>query len=66
MVDIDRINFLTQKSRISELTPEEKAERQKLRHEYINSIKKSLISQLENTYVVDEKGTKNPIIKKDN
>jgi uncharacterized protein YnzC (UPF0291/DUF896 family) len=66
MVDIDRINYLSRKSRITKLSPEEKEEQQKLRQKYIDSVKNSLTAQLENTYVVDEKGTKCPIIKKDN
>lgn len=55
---IDRINFLARKSRTEELTPEEKDEQAVLRREYIDSFKRSLVGQLENTYIVDEKGNK--------
>jgi uncharacterized protein YnzC (UPF0291/DUF896 family) len=46
------------------LTKEEKDEQATLRMEYINSYKASLISQLENTYIVDEKGNKRKLERK--
>lgn len=55
---IDRINELARKSKAEGLTEEEKAEQAILRREYIDSFKASLISHLDNTYVVDEKGNK--------
>ncbi|MBQ8726372.1 MAG: DUF896 domain-containing protein [Clostridia bacterium] len=58
MVDIDRINFLARKSRAEGLTEEEKAEQQKLRREYIDSVVGNLKASLDNTYVVDENGNK--------
>lgn len=58
---IDRINFLARKSRTEELTPEEKEEQALLRREYIDSFKRSLVGQLENTYIVDEKGNKKKV-----
>lgn len=58
---IDRINFLARKSRTEELTPEEKEEQAVLRREYIDSFKRSLVGQLENTYIVDEKGNKKKV-----
>ena len=62
---IDRINDLAKKSKTPEgLTEEEKAEQRILRQEYINSFKANLISQLENTYVVDEKGNKRKLGRK--
>lgn len=62
---IDRINELARKSRTSEgLTESEKAEQAVLRREYIDSYKRSLTSQLENTYIVDEKGNKRKVKKK--
>ncbi len=62
---IDRINELARKSKTPEgLTEEEKAEQANLRLEYINSYKASLISQLENTYIVDEKGIKRKLERK--
>ncbi|MBR2278000.1 MAG: DUF896 domain-containing protein [Eubacterium sp.] len=63
---IDRINELARKSKTPEgLTEEEKREQANLRLEYINSYKASLISQLENTYIVDEKGNKRKLERKD-
>lgn len=64
---IARINALAHKAKTPEgLTPEEKAEQANLRMEYINSYKASLISQLENTYIVDEKGNKRKLERKNN
>ena len=63
---IDRINELARKQRTEEgLTDEERAEQQKLRSEYINSIKWNLSLQLENTVIVDEKGNKRKVQKKE-
>ena len=62
---IDRINQLARKSKNEGLTPEEKDEQAALRLEYINSVKASLIANLENTYVVDEKGNKRRLTHKD-
>lgn len=61
---IDRINYLARKSRTEELTPEEKEEQAILRREYIDGFKRSLVGQLENTYIVDEKGNKRKVQKK--
>ena len=62
---IDRINALAKKAKTPEgLTEAEKAEQKNLRMEYINSYKASLISQLENTYIVDEKGNKRKLERK--
>ena len=63
---IDRINELARKQRTEEgLTDEERAEQQKLRSDYINSIKRNLSLQLENTVIVDEKGNKRKVQKKE-
>lgn len=61
---IDRISELTRISRERALTEEELAERAELRREYIEAVKASLTGQLDNTYVVDEKGNKRPLGKK--
>ena len=53
---IDRINELAKLER--ELTDEEKVERAALRQEYVNSVLGDLRNQLNNTYVMDEKGNK--------
>ena len=61
---IDRINFLAKKSRTPEgLTEEERQEQAALRREYIDSFKRSLCMQLDNTYIVDEKGNKRKLTK---
>lgn len=61
---IDRINELARKAKTVGLTAEELAERDVLRREYIDSVKASLVGQLENTYIVDEHGNKRPLRKK--
>ena len=58
---IDRINALAHKQQAVGLTEEEKEE---LRQEYIASVRASLVGQLENTYIVDEKGNKKKVKKK--
>lgn len=62
---IARINELAKKAKTEGLTPEETAERDKLRRIYIDSVKANLVGQLENTYYVDEKGNKTKLNKKD-
>lgn len=61
---MDRISELYRKSKTVGLTEEEKAEQKELREEYIMSFKRSLVSQLECTYIVDEKGNKRKVEKK--
>lgn len=61
---IDRINELARKQKAEGLTEEEKAEQFKLRREYIESFKLSLTSQLDNMYIVDEKGNKRKVTPK--
>lgn len=63
---INRINELAHKSKTVGLTDEEKSEQAVLRREYIDSFKASLIGQLENTYIVDEKGNKKKVERKKN
>lgn len=53
---IERINELAKKSREGGLTEEEKAEQAALRQEYIDAMKQSLKSQLDNTVLIDEYG----------
>jgi len=63
---IDRINALARKAKSPEgLTPEETAERDVLRREYIDSFKRSLVGQLDNTYIQYPDGTKKKLGKKD-
>ncbi len=62
---IDRINELARKAKAEGLTEEETAERAALRREYIDSVVGNLTAQLDNTYVVDPKGNKTKLGKKD-
>ncbi|MBR2080732.1 MAG: DUF896 domain-containing protein [Oscillospiraceae bacterium] len=55
---IDRINELAKKAKTVGLTEEEIAERDRLRKEYVEAVRKNLRGQLDNTYVVDEQGNK--------
>ena len=62
---INRINELARKAKTPEgLTEEEIKERDILRRAYIDSLKASLVGQLENTYIVDEKGNKKKVQRK--
>ena len=61
---LDRINELARLAKTRELTAEEQAERQILRREYIDAFKASLVGTLENTYIVDEKGNKKKVERK--
>jgi uncharacterized protein YnzC (UPF0291/DUF896 family) len=61
---IDRINELARKSRTHGLSDEEMQEQRELRAEYVAAFRASLESTLENTYIVDEKGNKIKIKKK--
>ncbi|MBQ8649458.1 MAG: DUF896 domain-containing protein [Clostridia bacterium] len=63
---IDRINFLARKQKTEGLTDQEKQEQFELRREYIESYKRSLVSQLENTYIVEKDGTKRKLTQKNN
>ena len=63
---IDRINELARKAKSPEgLTKWEEEERAALRREYVDSVLGSLRGQLDNTYIVDEKGKKKKLEKKD-
>lgn len=61
---IARINALAKKAKEDSLTPEELAERDKLRRIYIDSVKANLVGQLENTYILQPDGTKRKVEKK--
>lgn len=59
---LDRINELARKSRTPEgLTPEETAERQKLREQYIQEWRNGVRAQLENTVIVEPDGTRHKL-----
>ena len=62
---IARINELAKKAKSEAgLTPEEMVERDLLRQEYVAAYRESLVSQLENTYIVEPGGTKHKLGKK--
>ena len=62
---IDRINELARKAKNEEgLTPEELAERDALRREYIDAHRESLIRHLENTYIQYPDGTRKKLQRK--
>ncbi len=63
-IKIKRINELARLAKERKLTEEETIERESLRKEYIESFRKSLTSQLDNTYVVDTSGNKRKLGKK--
>ena len=58
---IARINELAKKAKAEGLTPEETAERDKLRRIYIDSVTGNLKQQLDNTYIVRPDGTKEKV-----
>ena len=55
---IERINELARKAKTVGLTEEEIKERDALRKEYVAAVRQNLRAQLDNTWVVDEKGNK--------
>ena len=61
---IARINELAAKNKAEGLTPEELAERDKLRRIYIDSVKANLVGQLEHTTIVYPDGTKKKVTHK--
>ena len=61
---IDRINALARKAKRPEgLTQEELVERDALRREYIDAMKRSLKAQLDSTVLVEPDGTRRPLKK---
>ena len=61
---IDRINALARKAKTEGLTPEETAERDALRREYIDSVTGNLRVQLDNTVIQHPNGRRTPLKKK--
>lgn len=61
---IDRINELARKAKTEGLTEWELEERAVLRRAYIDSVLGSLKGNLDNTYIMDEKGNKQKLKKK--
>ena len=59
---IDRINALARKAKTPQgLTPEELAERDALRGEYLAAIRANLTAQLDNTVIVTPDGKRRPL-----
>ncbi|MBO7251135.1 MAG: DUF896 domain-containing protein [Oscillospiraceae bacterium] len=58
---IARINELAAKNKAEGLTPEELAERDKLRKMYIESVTGNLKNSLDNTYILRPDGTKEKV-----
>ena len=61
---LKRINELAHKAKTMGLTEEELRERDVLRREYLSAVRKNVMAQLENTYVVDEHGNKRKLERK--
>ena len=61
---LDRINELAHLAKERDLTPEELAERDALRKEYIEEWRRSTIAVLENTYIQTPDGKKHKLQKK--
>lgn len=61
---IDRINYLSRKSKADGLTDAEKAEQAKLREEYRASFRRSMHGILENTVIQYPDGSKVKVKKK--
>ena len=57
---VKRINELARKAKTG-LTPEETAERDLLRQQYIAAVRRNLTAQLENTYIIEPDGTKHKL-----
>ena len=60
---IQRINELARKAKAQGLTPEEAQEQKRLRQEYLDSVRKHLVSQLENRSILEPDGTKKKVQK---
>lgn len=61
---LKRLNELAAKAKNQGLTPQETAERDRLRREYLAAFRANLELQLENTYVQDPDGTQHKLRKK--
>jgi len=61
---LDRINFLSRKSKNEGLTEAEKQEQIHLRQLYIKAFRQGVLNTLDNVYIVDGDGNKKKIEKK--
>ena len=59
-----RINELAKKAKTEGLTPEETAERDRLRKEYLAAFRANMQAQLDAVVIVDEKGNRRKLKKK--
>ena len=62
---LDRINELARWAKVRELTPEELAEREILRKEYIAEWRRGAEQVLENTYILTPDGKKTKLKKRE-
>ncbi len=63
-LNLDRINELYKKSKTEGLTKEEQEEQDKLRKNYIESVRRNLRGQLENVSIVEKDGSVTKLSKK--
>ncbi len=61
---IRRINELAHKAKTQGLSQDEVAERDALRKQYVAAFRRSLVQQLDNTYLVDEYGNRRKLTPK--
>ena len=61
---IDRINELARKAKAEGLTPEETAERDELRRQYVAAVRENLRAQLDHTVIQEPDGTRHRIVPK--
>ena len=61
---IARINELAQKAKSGELTPEEAAERQNLRQEYLAAVRNNMRATLDSVLIENDQGEYEPLQKR--
>jgi Uncharacterized protein conserved in bacteria len=61
-----RINELAHKAKSEGLNPEELAERDILRKEYLLAFRENMMATMEKITIVEEDGSHTPVVKKDN
>ena len=61
---IERINFLSRKSRSEGLSEAEKEEQARLRQQYIAEFRQGMENTMNNVYIVDKDGNKTKVKKK--
>ena len=61
---IARINALAKKKREEGLTPEETAEQQRLRAQYLEEFRRGMEQTLQNVRIKEPEGTLTPLVKK--